>query len=90
MDKCCVKAIVSGKVQGVWFRAHCKQQAEQYGVTGWANNLADGSVEVLLCGAHEAVAATLAGIRQGPPLAKIVKLESEKLPWSDQQGFTTG
>jgi len=55
MAKICVHSFVSGKVQGVWFRQSTKEQALKQDVTGWAKNLSDGRVEVLLCGDVDAV-----------------------------------
>lgn len=50
-----VKLVVSGVVQGVGYRAHCREIALQAGVTGYADNLPDGSVEVLACGEEKNV-----------------------------------
>ncbi len=85
-----VKAIVSGKVQGVWFRAFTREQAEKNAVTGWAKNLANGDVEVMLCGDANAIDATLARLKQGPPLARVDSVDCQQLPWRDINGFTTG
>ena len=41
-----VRAVVAGRVQGVWFRESCRREAERLGVTGWVRNRADGSVEI--------------------------------------------
>ncbi len=51
--QCCVHAFVSGRVQGVWFRAFTKKQSMKVHVTGWAKNLADGRVEVMLAGSSK-------------------------------------
>ncbi len=65
---------VSGKVQGVFFRASTARQAEQLGLRGYARNLPDGRVEVLATG-EEAALATLADwLRQGPPRARVDEL----------------
>ena len=51
----CVRCIVSGRVQGVFFRAATQREAQQLGVTGYARNLPDGNVEVLACGKASAL-----------------------------------
>lgn len=71
------RCVVSGKVQGVWFRASAKREADRLGVTGHARNLADGSVEVLACGAPEAVAALVEWLHAGPPQARVERVAVE-------------
>jgi acylphosphatase len=86
------RCVVSGRVQGVFYRASAQQQALGSGVSGYARNLADGTVEVLVCG-HEAV--VLEFIRWlwiGPCAAKVadVKIEIVELPAGDwPRGFRT-
>ena len=58
--------IVSGRVQGVFFRQNTKQQAESLGVTGWVRNLPDGRVEGVFEGEEEAVKALVDFSRKGP------------------------
>ena len=79
-DLICVHGYVSGKVQGVWFRASTKTQADQLNITGWVRNLPDERVEVLLCGTKDDIAAMLAWLKQGPPLAKVNDVHCEDLP----------
>ena len=67
--------LVSGRVQGVWFRASTKQQAEQVNVCGYAKNLQNGSVEVLLQGMTADVQAVAHWLLQGPRLARVDKLQ---------------
>ncbi|MCL6416307.1 acylphosphatase [Aestuariirhabdus sp. Z084] len=86
----CRRAVVSGKVQGVWFRASTQRRALQLGVTGWARNLPNGDVEVLMCGAEDAIAELEQWLHKGPPLARVRTLEVEEVALSDPQGFTTG
>lgn len=63
--------IVRGKVQGVWFRASTRQQAEQLGLSGHARNLADGGVEILAVGKAEAIDALERWLHVGPPQARV-------------------
>lgn len=62
---------VTGRVQGVSFRASTRDRALALGIAGHARNLADGSVEVLASGSAEALAALEAWMRQGPPAARV-------------------
>lgn len=87
MSKCCVKAIVSGRVQGVWYRRATQDQALRAGVTGYAENLPDGRVEVLLCGEGEAVNAVVEWLWQGPPDARVTHVELEGVEWRDRDAF---
>lgn len=67
--------IVSGKVQGVFFRASAREQAQALGLRGYAKNLPDGRVEVLAAGSDAALDALAAWLRQGPPQAEVQDLE---------------
>jgi acylphosphatase len=69
---------IRGRVQGVFFRAGLKRQADARGVRGWARNLPDGSVEALLDGTRDSVDATIAWARTGPPGASV---ESVEVAW---------
>jgi acylphosphatase len=62
---------VSGRVQGVAFRAHTRQQALALGLRGHARNLADGRVEVIAAGDAAAIDTLAAWLRHGPPLARV-------------------
>ncbi len=86
----CVQAFVSGRVQRVWYRESTKRQALASGVTGWAKNLPDGRVEVLLCGEQEAVNQVLAWLYEGPSNAQVKGVETQVLEWQAVSGFTTG
>ena len=67
--------IVSGRVQGGFFRASTRDRALQLGLRGWARNLADGRVEVLAAGDEAALDALAAWLREGPPMARVEDLE---------------
>jgi acylphosphatase len=66
-----VRAVVSGRVQGVWYRDSARREAEAAGLSGWAANRADGSVELVVEGERDAVDRFLAWARQGPPRARV-------------------
>ncbi len=75
------KAIVSGLVQGVYFRQSCKDAAQQHGVFGSATNLPNGSVEVFLEGEEAAVAQVLEWCHRGPEAGRVDAVEiSEEIP----------
>ena len=87
-NRVCVSGRVRGKVQGVWFRRFVQQQAEARGVTGYAENLSDGSVEVLLCGSAEAVAEVQGQVASGPPGAQVVDVQWREQTQSCPTGFS--
>jgi len=70
---------VHGKVQGVFFRASTARVARDLGVTGYARNLPDGRVEVLAVGEEMAVEQLCSWLGQGPPRARVDKVECELL-----------
>jgi acylphosphatase len=63
--------LVSGKVQGVWFRASTRERALALGLRGHARNLADGRVEVLAIGDQVAIEQLARWLQHGPPLARV-------------------
>jgi acylphosphatase len=69
---------VSGRVQGVFFRASTRARAAALGVTGYARNMPDGSVEVLACGAAAAVSELCDWLWQGPPAAHVTGVEIDE------------
>jgi acylphosphatase len=71
--------LVSGRVQGVWFRASARDQALQLGLRGLARNLDDGRVEVLAFGPPEALDALEAWLALGPPRARVDRVLREPL-----------
>jgi acylphosphatase len=83
---------MSGRVQGVFFRASTAREARTLGVTGHAINLPDGRVEVLACGTAEAVEALCRWLRTGPPSARVDNLlvETVECPAGTPSSFTTG
>lgn len=73
-------AVVEGKVQGVFFRAFVKENADILNLTGWVKNNADGSVELVAEGAKEKLNQLLDKCRRGPPAAEVGNVEHE---WQD-------
>ena len=70
-----VRVVVSGKVQGVFFRASLRDRARHVGVTGWVRNRADGRVEAELQGVPAAVEQLLAYCGEGPGQAEVASVE---------------
>ena len=75
MDRVRKRALVSGRVQGVFFRATCDRVASSEGVQCRATNLDDGRVEVLLEGAPDAVSRVIEWCHKGPPHAHVTGVE---------------
>lgn len=74
------RAIVSGRVQGVSYRASCASEARRIGVVGWVRNLPDGTVELEAEGTSDQVARFLAWCEQGPPAARVERIAVEDQP----------
>jgi len=72
--------VVSGRVQGVFFRAACKQVADRHGITGWVRNTADGRVEGTATADPDALQVLRDWLKHGPELASVDRLELEELP----------
>jgi acylphosphatase len=72
--------IISGCVQGVFFRAETQRTAQQLGVTGWVRNLRDGTVEALFEGPSQAVQQAIDWCWQGSPMSKVrdVKIQMDE------------
>lgn len=66
---------IHGRVQGVAFRAFVRREARRLGVAGWTRNAPDGTVEVEATAAPDVLAAFEERLRQGPPAARVARLE---------------
>jgi acylphosphatase len=79
-----VHVLVSGEVQGVFFRARCAERARERHVAGWVRNREDGRVEAVFEGEEGAVDAMVAWCREGTPRAEVQDVEvSEEEPKGD-------
>ncbi len=67
--------LVTGRVQGVFFRASTLRQAKQLNLVGWVTNLPDGQVEGVVCGEQKDIDAMLLWLSHGPENAKVLDLE---------------
>ena len=79
--------LISGRVQGVWYRQSTLEQARAAGIAGWVRNRADGRVEAELEGQPAAVAAVKAWMEEGPPLAVVTGVEVTELEPTGETGF---
>lgn len=75
--------LVSGRVQGVFFRAYLGEEAEARGVRGWVRNLPDGRVEAVLEGERDSVEEVIAFCGIGPPGARVEEVE---VSWEEYRG----
>lgn len=82
-----VRAVVSGRVQGVWYRESCRREAVALGITGEVRNTPDGSVEIEAQGTRAAVDALLRWAQVGPPAARVTQLSVHDLPIREEAGF---
>jgi len=73
------RCFVSGRVQGVYYRASARQKAIELGVSGYASNLEDGRVEVLAVGETSAVETLIEWLFVGPPAAKVTTVDVEEI-----------
>ncbi len=80
-----IHALVSGKVQGVFFRNFTQKQAQFLKLTGWVKNLPDGRVETIACGDKEKLMDFIEKLKQGSPLSKVSEVCWEEI---SQQTFT--
>lgn len=85
----CQRCIVTGRVQGVAYRAATQHQAQTLNVTGYAKNLPDGSVEVLACGAERDVIELCDWLWEGPRMSQVSDVQCSSVVDQDLRGFVT-
>ena len=78
------QVLITGRVQGVFYRAYTRDQARMRGLTGWVRNLPDGRVYAVFEGDREKVESMLAWCRQGPQYAAVDGVETEWLPYQGE------
>ncbi|MBI5560159.1 MAG: acylphosphatase [Deltaproteobacteria bacterium] len=89
MKKARAHVIVSGLVQGVFFRAHTQEAAVLHGVTGWVRNNHDGTVEAIFEGKEETVKKMVGWCKKGPPAAMVEDVDIRWGEFKDEfPGFT--
>ncbi len=84
----CKRCIVTGRVQGVWFRDTTRRRALELGLSGSATNLPDGSVEVIVCGGGDAVDALCEWLWQGSPLSQVADVRCADWAGECPAGFS--
>ena len=82
--------IISGHVQGVFFRASTRRVAESLGITGYAINLPDGDVEVLACGDGASLDELREWLKDGPPQARVDEVIESHVERQAPADFRTG
>lgn len=85
MDLRRVHVLLSGSVQGVFFRSTARDEAQRLGLTGWVRNLRDGRVEAEFQGEPAAVKEILGFCTRGPSLAAVIDVEVEDVPPVDRE-----
>ncbi|HEV2816305.1 MAG TPA: acylphosphatase [Allosphingosinicella sp.] len=81
------RLVIHGRVQGVWYRGWAVDAARALGLSGWVRNRRDGSVEMLVAGGDEAIRAMIEHCRQGPPAARVERIEVEESDETAPAGF---
>ncbi len=79
--------IVRGRVQGVWYRASIKNEADRLGIKGYAKNLPDGTVEVMANLDEEMVDNFVKILKRGSPLSRVDDVSLEAVGYEDFGGF---
>ena len=79
-----VHIVVSGRVQGVFFRAYARDQARELRLTGWVRNLPDQRVEIDAEGEEKKLQALVLWCQEGPPSARVDKVDVEWQPYSNE------
>jgi len=89
MNQKAVELRITGRVQGVWYRAWTRETAAAKGLKGWVRNCPDGAVAALLAGPAGAVDAMIALCRDGPPHARVDHIDIRELaaPPPELTGF---
>lgn len=87
MKDIAVSIRVTGRVQGVFFRAWTQEQAQRLGLSGWVRNKADGSVAVLVAGPEARVQELIAGLHRGPPDAVVRDVSTAPAEAPHEKGF---
>jgi len=75
----CKYFLVSGRVQGVFYRASTQETAQRLGLNGWIRNLPDGCVELVACGSPDQLAKIEAWLWQGPAYARVESVQAQEV-----------
>lgn len=80
--------LISGKVQGVFYRQSTLKKAQELGITGWVRNLKDGRVEAIACGNEDAMRKFHNWLWQGPENAKVEEVITQTIASESFKDFT--
>lgn len=80
---------ISGRVQGVFYRASTEKKAKSLGISGWVRNLSDGRVEVVATGEETALSDFEKWLWQGPENARVESVVAREVPLAEFDGFNT-
>lgn len=83
----CVRVVIAGQVQGVFFRTTCARLARELGVSGWIRNRPEGDVEAVFEGPDDAVERLVAWCHEGPSHARVTGVEVSGEPPTGRAGF---
>jgi len=83
----CRHFLVSGRVQGVFYRVSTQETAQRLGLTGWVRNLGDGCVELVACGSPDQLAELEAWLWQGPAYARVEEVQTQEVAAEPCTGF---
>ena len=81
------RLIVRGRVQGVFFRGWTADEARALGLSGWVRNRRDGTVEMVVDGPEDAIAAMVESVHRGPPAARVERVEVADADEAPPRGF---
>jgi acylphosphatase len=84
------RVVVSGRVQGVWFRESTRERAAALGLSGWVRNRPDGRVEALFEGAEDPVREAIAFVRHGPRQARVTDVDVKEEPLGEDARSAPG
>ena len=87
-DRKIVRVLISGQVQGVWYRGWTVDEATRLGLDGWVRNRRDGKVEALFSGAADLVERMIALCHDGPPAARVDHIDVKPADETPASGFT--
>lgn len=87
MERICKRFLITGKVQGVFYRDSSCKKALELDLTGWVRNLTDGRVELLACGDVQRVNELEKWLWEGPKEASVSGVESQEQPVEEHRGF---
>ena len=83
-----VRVVITGRVQGVWFRESCREQARAEGISGWVRNRFDGAVEAEFEGKEPAVERMIEWCRSGPRRAVVTGIDVHDVPPTGETKFS--